>query len=75
MPVGGPGVRLPMYGAAVAAVPDVRRTAAACTSFLRVAADAEWTAPVPELDFTVAGVIAPLDAWDGHVPTLPTQPT
>ena len=54
----GPGVHPSLYGAAVTAAPDVRRTSAACTSFLRGAADAEWTAPVPELDFTVVGVIA-----------------
>jgi uncharacterized protein (TIGR03083 family) len=53
---------------------DIRAAAAACRAFLEPAADADWTAPVPGLEFTVASVVAhaangPLwytvDLWGG----------
>jgi hypothetical protein len=53
---------------------DVLAAAAACHGFLVPAADADWTVPVPDLDFTVASVVAhaangplwyALDLWGG----------
>jgi len=53
---------------------DVRAASAACQSLLESAVDADWTAAVPGLDFTVASVVAhaangplwyALDLWGG----------
>jgi hypothetical protein len=53
---------------------DVLAAAAACRGFLRESADADWTAPVPGLDFTVRSVTAhavncvlwyAVDVWGG----------
>jgi uncharacterized protein (TIGR03083 family) len=53
---------------------DVLAAAGACHDFLQQAADADWSAPVPGLDFTVASVVAhaangplwyALDLWSG----------
>jgi uncharacterized protein (TIGR03083 family) len=53
---------------------DVLAASAACHSFLESAVDADWTAAVPGLDFTVASVVAhaangplwyALDLWSG----------
>ena len=54
---------------------DVLAAAAACREFLGASADADWTVPVPGLDFTVASVVAhaatcglwyALDLWGGR---------
>ncbi len=53
---------------------DILAAAAACHGFLQGAADADWSAAVPGLDFTVASVVAhaangplwyALDLWGG----------
>jgi hypothetical protein len=53
---------------------DVRVAAELCRQLLEPALDADWSAPVPELDFTVSGVIGhaaqaalwyPIDMWSG----------
>jgi uncharacterized protein (TIGR03083 family) len=53
---------------------DVREALAVCTSALRPHLDADWSAPVPGLDFTVSSVLAhaslgplwyALDLWAG----------
>lgn len=54
---------------------DVREALAACTSALRPHLDADWSVPVPGLDFTVSSVLAhatlgplwyALDLWGGE---------
>lgn len=53
---------------------DIRAAAAACNRFLEASADADWSAPVPDLDFTVTSVVAhaaecglwySVDLWNG----------
>ena len=53
---------------------DVRTAAELCRALLEPALDADWSAPVPDLDFTVSGVIGhasqaalwyPVDMWSG----------
>lgn len=53
---------------------DILAAAAACRGFLGASADADWTAPVPDMDFTVASVVAhatvaslwyAVDLWGG----------
>lgn len=53
---------------------DILAAAAACRGFLEASADADWTAPVPDLDFTVSSVLChaaecgvwyAVDLWNG----------